>query len=55
MMLLGAASLVAAPVAAIAAGFLMVVCGVAKKSLRWRVAECPVCHHPRGLCTCRWL
>jgi hypothetical protein len=40
---------------ALIAGFLMVVAGVGKKRLRWRTVECPVCHHPRGSCTCRWL
>jgi hypothetical protein len=37
------------------AGLLMIVVGVTKKRLRWRTAECPVCHHPRTACTCRWL
>lgn len=43
------------PAMALIAGFLMVVAGVGKKRLRWRTVECPVCHHPRGSCTCRWL
>ena len=41
--------------AAVVASFLMVLAGVGKKQLRWRTVECPVCHHPRGSCTCRWL
>jgi len=39
----------------IVAGVLMVLAGVGKKGLLWREPECPVCHHPRSLCTCRWL
>jgi hypothetical protein len=43
------------PAGALLASFLMVFAGVGKKRLRWRTVECPVCHHPRGSCTCRWL
>ncbi|MGZ4392772.1 MAG: hypothetical protein ACXVRK_11740 [Gaiellaceae bacterium] len=46
---------VAGPVTTVSVGFLMVVAGVAMKRLRWRTVECPVCHQPRGSCTCRWL
>jgi len=53
--LLGAASSFSAPAAALIASCLMIVAGVATKRLRWRMVECPVCHHPRGSCTCRWL
>jgi hypothetical protein len=49
------AASISAPGAVALAGFLMVVAGVGMKRLRWRVVECPVCHHPRQLCTCRWL
>jgi len=37
------------------AGTLMVLCGLAKRRLAVRSATCPVCHHPRQACTCRWL
>ena len=37
------------------ASALMVLSGMGKKRLRWRSAECPVCHHRQGSCTCRWL
>jgi hypothetical protein len=43
------------PTAVLAASVLMVLAGMAKKRFRWRDAQCPVCHHPRGACTCRWL
>jgi hypothetical protein len=36
-------------------GALMVLCGLAKRRLVFRSATCPVCHHPRPACTCRWL
>jgi hypothetical protein len=52
-------SLPADPVAtaalAVAATYIMVVAGVGKKHLTFRVTTCPICHHPRALCTCRWL
>jgi hypothetical protein len=38
-----------------AAGYMMISAGLGKKKLKLRVATCPVCHHPRTLCTCRWL
>lgn len=41
--------------AIVVASVLMIVAGVGKKRLQWRTVECPVCHHPRGSCTCRWL
>jgi hypothetical protein len=43
------------PTAVLVASVLMVLAAVSKRKLRWRAAECPVCHHPRGACTCRWL
>ena len=46
---------VIASIATVIASFLMVLAGVRKKQFRWRTVECPVCHHPRGSCTCRWL
>jgi hypothetical protein len=36
------------------AAYLMTCAGVGKKTLRLRSTTCPVCHHPRRLCTCRW-
>jgi hypothetical protein len=36
------------------AAYLMTCAGVGKKTLRFRTTTCPVCHHPRRLCTCRW-
>lgn len=41
--------------ACVAATVVMVAAGVGKKRLRWRTTTCPVCHHERGSCTCRWL
>lgn len=35
--------------------YLMVFAGMGKKQLTFRVKTCPVCHHPRTQCTCRWL
>jgi len=55
MILFTATSSISAPVAIVVASFLMIVAGVGKKRLQWRTIECPVCHHPRGSCTCRWL
>jgi hypothetical protein len=37
------------------AAVLMVAAGTAKKRLFTRVQVCPVCHHARTRCTCRWL
>jgi hypothetical protein len=37
------------------ATYLMTTAGVGLKKLRLRVTDCPVCHHPREHCTCRWL
>lgn len=54
-MLLLPASPVAVSAATVVVSFLMVLAGVRRKQLRWRGVECPVCHHPRGFCTCRWL
>lgn len=45
----------AAQVVALVAGLLMTVAGVGVKRLRFGRVECPVCHHPRSSCTCRWL
>jgi hypothetical protein len=44
-----------APFAMLLASFLMVVAGMAKKRLAQKVGICPVCHHERKACTCRWL
>jgi hypothetical protein len=41
--------------AALVASVLMILSGMGKNRLRRRYIECPVCHHPRGSCTCRWL
>lgn len=35
--------------------FLMARAGLGLKGLKPRVTFCPVCHHPRTHCTCRWL
>lgn len=37
------------------AALLMVAAGLSKKRLSWRTTTCPVCHHARTSCTCRWL
>jgi hypothetical protein len=42
-------------IVALIATVLMVFAGVTQKRFRWRTVECPVCHHPRSSCTCRWL
>jgi hypothetical protein len=36
------------------AAYLMTCAGVGKKTLSLRNTSCPVCHHPRVFCTCRW-
>lgn len=41
--------------AILVAGVLMVLAGMSKRRFAWRSAACPVCHHPRTACTCRWL
>ena len=43
------------PTAVLVASVLMVLAGMAKRKFQWRMTECPVCHHPKGRCTCRWL
>jgi hypothetical protein len=45
---------VAVAVLVAVAAYLMTCAGVSKKTLRLRSTACPVCHHPRRLCTCRW-
>lgn len=40
---------------AIFAVYLMTTAGVGLKALRPRLTHCPICHHPRTHCTCRWL
>jgi hypothetical protein len=55
MTLLAATSSLSGSAAIVVASLLMIVAGLGKKRLRWRTVECPVCHHPRGSCTCRWL
>ncbi|MFZ1881730.1 MAG: hypothetical protein WAU41_16420 [Gaiellaceae bacterium] len=55
MFLLLASSSISTSAAVIVASFLMIAAGMSKKRLGWRSVECPVCHHPRGSCTCRWL
>jgi len=37
------------------AAYLMTSLGLELKKLAHRVTYCPVCHHPRAHCTCRWL
>jgi hypothetical protein len=41
--------------AGVVAALLMILAGIHNRRLRWRRAECPVCHHSRAECTCRWL
>ncbi|HUK98140.1 MAG TPA: hypothetical protein VLV46_10825 [Gaiellaceae bacterium] len=53
MVILAALSL-AVPAVAVVASLLMVVAGLGEKQLLWRTLRCPVCHHPRSDCTCRW-
>lgn len=53
-MILLAASGISLLVAAAVASLLMIVAGIGEKRLRWQTAKCPVCHHPRTACTCRW-
>ena len=56
MILLASMSSISALAATgLVAGFLMIVAGIGKRRLDWRTVECPVCHHQRGSCTCRWL
>lgn len=50
-----AATSISIPAAIAVASFLAIVAGVGKKQVLWRSVQCPVCHHPRGSCTCRWL
>lgn len=50
-----ASASVATSAAIVVASVLMIIAAVDKKQLRWRTVECPVCHHPRRSCTCRWL
>jgi len=55
MIPIAAGSSISTFAAVVLAGVLMVVASVSRKRLRWRDVECQVCHHPRALCTCRWL
>jgi len=55
MIPIAAGSSISTFAAVVLAGVLMVVASVRRKRLRWRDVECRVCHHPRALCTCRWL
>ena len=43
------------PAAALVASVLMILAGMAKRRFVLRAPECPVCHHRRNACTCRWL
>jgi hypothetical protein len=53
-MILLAAYSVSLLVAAVVASLLMVAAGIGEKRLRWQAVKCPVCHHRRDECTCRW-
>jgi len=52
-------SITSSPVTQLAAlalaSLLMVLAGNARKRLVVKWSRCPVCHHERRRCTCRWL
>jgi hypothetical protein len=38
----------------VAAAYLMIHAGMAKRRLVWRDRRCPVCGRPRSSCICYW-